>query len=738
MTTDYNRLSDMISLRPFLNSFLRDYSSEVSLDGQEYFQFKTNEGTYKIFFKKFSFLGAHEYELPIYLNEKEVSPFEFVNAVVSHFSNSEHIDQFMQKLNSSMENIKQIFEFNKSATIENYIDSENLLLLGHPFHPYPKCKMGMKASDLIKYAPEFSPKVHLEWIEIDERFISDKSVLDKLRSLALFDLGEVSSKCYVPMHPWQLENIVKSQDFDDSMILSKQTGRNAFHVQSSMRTLYHEDSPFILKFSMDLTLTNSIRHLQSEESIRGSQIESVLRQEGIANKYENFEVLYEPFYLGLKSQAGEVLPNTIVQFRENFGKEIDLDQTFLLASLCEINPLTNQSKLDSLIGQVALDKNCETKLAKRIWFNQFLTNIIDPFLKLACNDGVLLGAHLQNIIVQMQASLPKTVIFRDCQGTGFSKLGYEAYSAKYDFIKNSRGNILDQDDVNKVFGYYLVVNTIFGVISSLAHGQFEEEKFLTNDFRTYIYNNRKNFTDLSFIDYVLNSPFLFQKGNMRCSLKQINENTASEPWQIYNKIQNPLKALREVGESVRGEVYRGKTKKGKSISFRVLEQSDLDIFHSWHHKKFVSEFWELDKSKEELSRYIDALLNSSYQLPLILELDNEPVGYFETYYAYDDRIAPYCNADIYDRGIHLLIGEEKYLRTGIVLESIFHVSKFLLEDNPRTQKVWGEPRSDNASIIRIAERLPGWRVREEFDFPHKRARLLELDKELFYKELHEF
>ena len=78
------------------------------------------------------------------------------------------------------------------------------------------------------------------------------------------------------------------------------------------------------------------------------------------------------------------------------------------------------------------------------------------------------------------------------------------------------------------------------------------------------------------------------------------------------------------------------------------------------------------------------------------------------------------------------------MRTGVVLESIFHVSKFLLEDNPLTQRVWGEPRSDNTSIIRIAQRLPGWRVKEEFDFPHKRSRLLELDKELFYKELHEF
>ena len=446
MTMSNESLSDNISLRPFLNSFLRDYSSEVDFVNNEHFLFESNEGTYRVNFKEFSILGAHQYEMPIYLNEKAIAPIEFVDAIASNFSKGEYRNQFIQKFINSKKNIEQILEFNSSSFIENYLNSENYLFLGHPFHPYPKCKMGMNDEDILKYSPEFSPMVHLVWIEVNKELISDKEVVEKLRPLMDFDLKDHNNKIYLPMHPWQLENIKASKDFDESSILSQKRGENAFHVQSSMRTLYHEESPFILKFSMDITLTNSVRHLQLEESIRGSQIESVLRKEAIADQYKNFDVLYEPFGFGLKSHSGKVLRNTTVQIRENFNKDIDLENTFLLAGLCEVNPFSNKSKLDEVVENLAQENKCEVKIARRMWFNSFLNNIVDPFLKLACNDGVLLGAHMQNIIIEQEDNLAKKVIFRDCQGTGFSTHGYEKYSPKYDFIKKDNGNILSETE----------------------------------------------------------------------------------------------------------------------------------------------------------------------------------------------------------------------------------------------------------------------------------------------------
>ncbi|EQC50810.1 GNAT family N-acetyltransferase, partial [Bacteriovorax sp. DB6_IX] len=309
---------------------------------------------------------------------------------------------------------------------------------------------------------------------------------------------------------------------------------------------------------------------------------------------------------------------------------------------------------------------------------------------------------------------------------------YEKYSHKYEFIRDSKGNILGKDDVNKVFGYYLVVNTVFQTISSLSNSEQYLEKLLLTDFRTFLFSLRAEFKD-DFLDYLLESEELYQKGNMRCCIESLNENTIDSPWKIYNKIPNPLKALRQLNMGRTGYLYQYDLGYSK-LSLRTLEESDLEIFYKWHHQDFVKEFWELDVSKEELLKYIRNLKASPYQLPLILEKDSMAVGYFEAYWAFDDRIAPYCGAEVYDRGIHLLFGEQKVLRSRFVYDGILHATKFLLEDDQRTERVWGEPRSDNKKILKFAEKLPGWRFIKEFDFPHKRSALIVCEKELFFKE----
>ena len=120
---------------------------------------------------------------------------------------------------------------------------------------------------------------------------------------------------------------------------------------------------------------------------------------------------------------------------------------------------------------------------------------------------------------------------------------------------------------------------------------------------------------------------------------------------------------------------------------------------------------------------------------MIVELEGEQIGYFEIYWAFDDRIAPYCKASMYDRGVHVLIGEERILRTRYVFECFDILSEFCFLDEEQTQNVWGEPRADNKSVIKFAQALPGWEVLYEFDFPHKRSRLLRCNRDLRAKDV---
>lgn len=173
----------------------------------------------------------------------------------------------------------------------------------------------------------------------------------------------------------------------------------------------------------------------------------------------------------------------------------------------------------------------------------------------------------------------------------------------------------------------------------------------------------------------------------------------------------------------------------QTLSFRSADpERDLDTFHEWHNQPRVYDLWELNQSKEELKQYLIKGLADPHQIPLILELNEEPVGYFEVYWTAEDRLAPYYEYEAYDRGFHFLIGNKKFLGAKNTNAALRAISHFMFLDDPRTQKLLAEPRSNNQRVLRYVESLPGWTFVKEFDFPHKRAALLECPRALYFSE----
>lgn len=170
-----------------------------------------------------------------------------------------------------------------------------------------------------------------------------------------------------------------------------------------------------------------------------------------------------------------------------------------------------------------------------------------------------------------------------------------------------------------------------------------------------------------------------------------------------------------------------------TLRFRVVHpEKDLDIFHEWHNQERVFEFWELNKPKTELQTYLEKALQDPHQFPVIVEIDDVPVGYFEMYWVKEDRLGPYYDSEAFDRGFHFLIGNSDYLgfnNTDAILKAVCH---YLFLEEPRTRKIMAEPRSDNKKILRYLETFTAWKKLKEFDFPHKRAALLECRREAFF------
>lgn len=171
----------------------------------------------------------------------------------------------------------------------------------------------------------------------------------------------------------------------------------------------------------------------------------------------------------------------------------------------------------------------------------------------------------------------------------------------------------------------------------------------------------------------------------------------------------------------------------KTLSFRQIEiEKDLETFHEWQNQPRVYDLWDLNKSIDELRQYLQKTLQDPHTIPMILSFDDEPVGYFEVYWAADDRIAPYYDVESYDRGFHFLIGNKKHLGSAKTRAAVSSVMHMIFLDEALTQRIVAEPRSDNKKVLKYVELVPGWKFIKEFDFPHKRAALLMASRSDFF------
>lgn len=221
--------------------------------------------------------------------------------------------------------------------------------------------------------------------------------------------------------------------------------------------------------------------------------------------------------------------------------------------------------------------------------------------------------------------------------------------------------------------------------------------------------------------YQLRSAFLVQK---ELHLKQAM--TLSKNGLIYP--ERPTKPL--------GNLYhRYHAMSHSNIKIETFDiEKHLDLFFKWQNNERVSYFWELNREKGELKKYIEELNQDPHIIPMIMSYNGQEVGYFECYWCKEDRLGPYYDAKNYDRGFHLLIGEDDalgYKSTFAALSSMVH---FLFLDDPRTESVLLEPRSDNDNLLKYIKSMDCSWIEKEFDFPHKTAKLVRFDRNYFFRD----
>ncbi|KAJ5244310.1 hypothetical protein N7489_004406 [Penicillium chrysogenum] len=157
--------------------------------------------------------------------------------------------------------------------------------------------------------------------------------------------------------------------------------------------------------------------------------------------------------------------------------------------------------------------------------------------------------------------------------------------------------------------------------------------------------------------------------------------------------------------------------------------SDLDTLHRWMNVPRVEAMWAEGGPKSVQEKFLLQTLTSRHSFPVIGCWDGKPFGYFEIYWVKEDRLGRLVDhVGNYDRGIHLLVGEQEFRgahRVKVWLSALVH---HCFVSDMRTESVLLEPRVDNIKLINYLQEA-GFYKEGEVSFPHKHSAIMRIKRE---------
>ena len=194
--------------------------------------------------------------------------------------------------------------------------------------------------------------------------------------------------------------------------------------------------------------------------------------------------------------------------------------------------------------RISRDERRDPEGVAKLWFERFLKVAVEPFVIAFSEFGLLFGAHQQNLVVGLEKGWPEALYFRDCQGTGYVKEFLPKLRQYLPEAGQAGDHVFPASEAARLFGYYLVINGVFAVISAFAAAGIVEEDELLAIFQNSLQAlSKQKLSDRSCVDYLLDTSALLAKGNFLIALRDINENTeVTDPLAGYVDLPNPLHA----------------------------------------------------------------------------------------------------------------------------------------------------------------------------------------------------
>jgi siderophore synthetase component len=440
----------------------------------------------------------------------------------------------------------------------DFINSEQSILYGHWLHPTPKSQQGITSWQQTFYSPELCGRFKLHYFSADKSLVKEGSSLAQSTSEILYSevsrydsLELANGHVLVPVHPLQAPNLllekwVKVLIADGRLNYLGEKGAD-YTATSSVRTVANETSEWMVKLSIPVKITNSLRTNKRRELEDGMVIESYLNHIGFLTKRPQFKVVDDPAYITINHPEDHQLDSgfEVVLRRNLFTKEKGQGICSILTLVQDPIPKADGTAGSSLLNNIILDLAAKEKRAldqvALDWFDHYWHCAIESILSLYDGYGIALEAHQQNSLLDVSVGYPSCYYYRDNQGFYLSE-HFEAELAEVGSKLNLTNIFYDDDKIFTAISYYVFVNQLFAVIYRLGADGLVDEDILVNRCQQKLLVMQKNMQGVGkeFINYILNSERLDYKTNLLARVNNIDELQEGMEHAVYSTIVNPL------------------------------------------------------------------------------------------------------------------------------------------------------------------------------------------------------
>ena len=442
---------------------------------------------------------------------------------------------------------------------QGFIESEQALILGHSMHPAPKSRTGFVHEDWQKYSPEACGQTQLHYWLVAPEYIAEGTALEQVFSIQLkqeikwhlseSELETLAAYAHyklLPLHPWQARYLQSKVWFKSLKAKLKiiDLGEKAwiFSPTTSVRTLASFSAPWMLKPSLSVMITNSIRVNLAKECHRGEMTHRLWHSElgrGILKQCPTLKAVNDPAWIALQVND-EIIDETICIVRDQpFTPE---QQVTCIASLCQDHPVEERNRFNALFDQIASQQKLNDKAQiAHDWFKTFLNISLSPLMYVYHRYGMAFESHQQNVLVELKDGWPQWLWLRDNQGFYYIEELADEILQQFPELNDKAHAVGSKAFVDERFSYYFFGNTLFGIINAIGATGFVSEQDLLSVLQQHLFDLLKQYPESSLIQSLLYQPTLPYKGNLLTRLYELDELIAPvENQSVYIQLANPL------------------------------------------------------------------------------------------------------------------------------------------------------------------------------------------------------